>query len=154
MAHGSYVGVYGEGRPRHEVRAELGRLHPVIGALVETAVKLAESRLWRHHEQRLERLKRIGDVDDVVAVATDAGVALGGSRTMRFGWAKEYADGALGSGTVAGAFQVSGRGEFMGLHWRQHLTPLGAYSPLRIFTCSTRPFTGARTVNRSMSVLV
>jgi hypothetical protein len=33
-------------------------LHPVIGALVETAVKLAESRLWRHHEQRLERLRR------------------------------------------------------------------------------------------------
>jgi hypothetical protein len=32
-------------------------LHPVIGALVETAVKLAESRLWRHHEQRLERLR-------------------------------------------------------------------------------------------------
>ena len=33
-------------------------LHPVIGALVETAVKLAESRLWRHHEQRLERLRQ------------------------------------------------------------------------------------------------
>jgi hypothetical protein len=33
-------------------------LHPAIGALVETAVKLAESRLWRHHEQRLERLRQ------------------------------------------------------------------------------------------------
>ena len=33
-------------------------LHPVIGALVETAVKLAESQLWRHHEQRLERLRQ------------------------------------------------------------------------------------------------
>ena len=33
-------------------------LHPVIGALVETAVKLAESRLWRHHEQGLERLRQ------------------------------------------------------------------------------------------------
>ena len=33
-------------------------LHPVIGALVETAVRLAESRLWRHHEQRLERLRQ------------------------------------------------------------------------------------------------
>ncbi|SEK57935.1 GAF domain-containing protein [Blastococcus sp. DSM 46786] len=33
-------------------------LHPVIGALVETAVKLAESQLWRHHEHRLERLRR------------------------------------------------------------------------------------------------
>jgi hypothetical protein len=33
-------------------------LHPVIGALVETAVKLAESRLWRHHEHRLERLRQ------------------------------------------------------------------------------------------------
>jgi transcriptional regulator of acetoin/glycerol metabolism len=32
-------------------------LHPVIGALVETAVKLAESRLWRRHEERLERLR-------------------------------------------------------------------------------------------------
>jgi predicted amidohydrolase YtcJ len=29
------------------------------------------------------------------------GVALDGRRTMRFGWAKEYADGALGSGTAA-----------------------------------------------------
>jgi hypothetical protein len=33
-------------------------LHPVIAALVETAVKLAESRLWRHHELRLEQLRR------------------------------------------------------------------------------------------------
>ncbi|MGY1722130.1 GAF domain-containing protein [Blastococcus sp. SYSU DS0533] len=33
-------------------------LHPVIGALVETAVKLAEAQLWRHHERRLERLRR------------------------------------------------------------------------------------------------
>lgn len=29
------------------------------------------------------------------------GAALGESRTLRFGWAKEYADGALGSGTAA-----------------------------------------------------
>ncbi|SFE84211.1 GAF domain-containing protein [Blastococcus tunisiensis] len=33
-------------------------LHPVIGALVETAVRLAEAQLWRHHEQRLERLRQ------------------------------------------------------------------------------------------------
>jgi hypothetical protein len=33
-------------------------LHPVIGALVETAVRLAESRLWRAHEERLERLRQ------------------------------------------------------------------------------------------------
>jgi hypothetical protein len=33
-------------------------LHPLIAALVETAVKLAEERLWRHHEQRLEQLRR------------------------------------------------------------------------------------------------
>lgn len=33
-------------------------LHPVIGALVETAVKLAEAQLWRHHEQRLERVRQ------------------------------------------------------------------------------------------------
>ena len=32
-------------------------LHPVIGALVETAVRLAESRLWRAHEERLDRLR-------------------------------------------------------------------------------------------------
>ena len=29
-------------------------LHPTITALVETAVRLAESQLWRHHEQRLD----------------------------------------------------------------------------------------------------
>jgi hypothetical protein len=33
-------------------------LHPVIGALVQTAVKLAEAQLWRHHEQRLDRLRQ------------------------------------------------------------------------------------------------
>ena len=33
-------------------------LHPAIGALVETAVRLAESQLWRHHEVRLERLRQ------------------------------------------------------------------------------------------------
>jgi hypothetical protein len=33
-------------------------LHPAIGALVETAVRLAESQLWRHHELRLERLRQ------------------------------------------------------------------------------------------------
>ncbi|WP_024793422.1 GAF domain-containing protein [Tomitella biformata] len=32
-------------------------LHPMINALVETAVRMAESQLWRHHEQRLERLR-------------------------------------------------------------------------------------------------
>jgi hemolysin activation/secretion protein len=37
-----------------------------------------------------------------------------------------YSD--VNSGTVAGAFQVSGRGRFSGVHWRQHLTPYGAYS--------------------------
>jgi GAF domain len=33
-------------------------LHPAISALVETAARLAESQLWRHHEDRLERLRR------------------------------------------------------------------------------------------------
>ena len=36
-------------------------LHPAIAALVETAVRLAEARLWRHHERRLERLRRSGE---------------------------------------------------------------------------------------------
>ncbi|HEX2828323.1 MAG TPA: ShlB/FhaC/HecB family hemolysin secretion/activation protein [Burkholderiales bacterium] len=39
-----------------------------------------------------------------------------------------YAFSDVNSGTVAGAFQVSGRGRFSGVHWRQHLTPFGAYS--------------------------
>jgi hypothetical protein len=33
-------------------------LHPAISALVETGVRLAESQLWRHHEEALERLRR------------------------------------------------------------------------------------------------
>jgi hypothetical protein len=33
-------------------------LHPAIAALVETARRLTESQLWRHHEQRLERLRQ------------------------------------------------------------------------------------------------
>ncbi|MFF0816056.1 GAF domain-containing protein [Rhodococcus sp. NPDC003318] len=32
-------------------------LHPTIAALVETAVRLAQAQLWRHHETRLERLR-------------------------------------------------------------------------------------------------
>ncbi len=33
-------------------------LHPAIGALVDTAVRLAESQLWRHHRTRLDELRR------------------------------------------------------------------------------------------------
>ncbi|HSJ00664.1 MAG TPA: amidohydrolase family protein, partial [Patescibacteria group bacterium] len=43
-------------------------------------------------------------VDAIPAAAARGlrtGVPLAGRRTMRFGWAKEYADGALGSGTAA-----------------------------------------------------
>jgi hypothetical protein len=63
-------------------------LHPVIGALVESAVKLAESQLWRHHEQRLERLRQLARavlatvrgplllVDDHGWVAHHSGIAV------------------------------------------------------------------------------
>jgi predicted amidohydrolase YtcJ len=47
-------------------------------------------------------------VDAIPSAATRGlrtGLPLEGRRTMRFGWAKEYADGALGSGTAA-LFQV------------------------------------------------
>ncbi|HET8560255.1 MAG TPA: transcriptional regulator [Marmoricola sp.] len=62
-------------------------LHPVIGALVESAVRLAEAQLWRHHETRLERLRTASEhllaavsgpvllVDDHGWVAHHAGVA-------------------------------------------------------------------------------
>ncbi|NHN56364.1 GAF domain-containing protein [Calidifontibacter sp. DB0510] len=33
-------------------------LHPTIGALVQTAVRLAEAQLWRGHEERLARLRQ------------------------------------------------------------------------------------------------
>ncbi|GAA4532052.1 GAF domain-containing protein [Amycolatopsis samaneae] len=32
-------------------------LHPTIGALIETAVRLAELMLWRHHQHELEQLR-------------------------------------------------------------------------------------------------
>ncbi len=32
--------------------------HPALSALVDTGVRLAEVQLWRHHEDRLERLRR------------------------------------------------------------------------------------------------
>ncbi|MGZ4545352.1 MAG: GAF domain-containing protein [Blastococcus sp.] len=63
-------------------------LHPVVGALVETAVRLAESQLWRHHEQRLERLRQSARgvlagvrgplllVDDQGWVAHQSGIAV------------------------------------------------------------------------------
>jgi hypothetical protein len=63
-------------------------LHPAITALVETAVRLAETRLWQHHEQRLERLRSSAEhvlagvrgplllVDDHGWVAHHAGIAV------------------------------------------------------------------------------
>ena len=62
-------------------------LHPAIGALVESSVRLAEAGLWRHHEGRLERLRRSAEpvlagvsgpllvVDDHGWVAHHAGIA-------------------------------------------------------------------------------
>jgi hypothetical protein len=62
-------------------------LHPAIAALVETAVRLAEAQLWRHHAARLERLRRSAEhvvattqgplliVDDHGWVAQHSGVA-------------------------------------------------------------------------------
>ncbi|HEY9354392.1 MAG TPA: GAF domain-containing protein, partial [Nocardioides sp.] len=40
-------------------------LHPAIGALVESAVRLAEMSLWRRHQEWLERLRR--ETDHVVS---------------------------------------------------------------------------------------
>lgn len=63
-------------------------LHPAITALVETAVRLAETRLWQHHEKRLERLRSSAEhvlagvrgplllVDDHGWVAHHAGIAV------------------------------------------------------------------------------
>ena len=62
-------------------------LHPAIRALVDTAVALAEARLWRRHGEGLERLRRVTQpllagvngpllvVDDQGWVATRQGVA-------------------------------------------------------------------------------
>jgi hypothetical protein len=63
-------------------------LHPAISALVETGVRLAESQLWRHHEDGLERLRRAAApllatlsgpmllVDDNGWVAHNSGIAV------------------------------------------------------------------------------
>lgn len=62
-------------------------LHPALGALVESSVRLAEAALWREHQTRLERLRRATEavvgatpgpvlvVDDHGWVAHHAGVA-------------------------------------------------------------------------------
>lgn len=51
---------------------------------------------------------------DAISAAAERGLRTGGPlagcRTMRFGWAKEYADGALGSGTAA-LFEPGGCGD-------------------------------------------
>jgi hypothetical protein len=64
-------------------------LHPAVGALVETARRLAESLLWRRHEQQLERIRQsaapvlagVGGpalvVDDDGWVAQSSGLAVG-----------------------------------------------------------------------------
>ncbi|HWJ82704.1 MAG TPA: GAF domain-containing protein [Nocardioides sp.] len=63
-------------------------LHPAIEALVTASVRLAEARLWRHHEDRLEMLRRSVEpllsssngpllvVDDHGWVAAHQGVAV------------------------------------------------------------------------------
>lgn len=63
-------------------------LHPAVAALVGTAVRLGESQLWRHHQTRLERLRRSAEhliatasgpmlvVDDDGWVAHHSGVAV------------------------------------------------------------------------------
>lgn len=50
-ADGSLLGVV-------DVSGPALTLHPAIKALVTTAVRLAEAQLWRHHEERLEELRR------------------------------------------------------------------------------------------------
>lgn len=47
-------------------------LHPALIALVDTATRLAEARLWRHHEQSLHRLRRSAEH----VLATTAGPVL------------------------------------------------------------------------------
>ncbi|MBU2697611.1 GAF domain-containing protein [Pimelobacter sp. 30-1] len=63
-------------------------LHPAIEALVTASVRLAEARLWRHHDERLEQLRRTAEpllsgangpllvVDDHGWVAAHQGVAV------------------------------------------------------------------------------
>ncbi len=63
-------------------------LHPAIQALVTASVRLAEARLWRHHEERLDQLRRTAEpllsgsngpllvVDDHGWVAAHQGVAV------------------------------------------------------------------------------
>ena len=53
-------------------------LQPVIGALVEMAVRLGEARLWKHHQQRLSQLRRssehvVAAVDGPVLLVDDHG---------------------------------------------------------------------------------
>lgn len=62
-------------------------LHPAIGSLVQTAVRLAEARLWRRHQERLDDLRRTSEpllgtqsgpllvVDDHGWVAHHSGIA-------------------------------------------------------------------------------
>jgi transcriptional regulator of acetoin/glycerol metabolism len=63
-------------------------LHPALVALVASATRLAEERLWRYHQERLERLRRSAEhvlattsgplllVDDLGWVAHHSGVAV------------------------------------------------------------------------------
>jgi transcriptional regulator of acetoin/glycerol metabolism len=63
-------------------------LHPALIALVASATRLAEERLWRYHQERLERLRRSAEhvlatasgplllVDDLGWVAHHSGVAV------------------------------------------------------------------------------
>lgn len=43
-------------------------LHPAVGALIQTATRLAEMRLWQHHRLRLDRLR--AGVEHLVATSS------------------------------------------------------------------------------------
>lgn len=76
------------------------------GAGADAALGDSFSALTGLAETLDERLRlTIGIPADALAAAGERGLRTGaglsGTRTLRFGWAKEYADGALGSGTAA-----------------------------------------------------
>lgn len=90
------------------------------------SVGLQHSNLWnRDHSVTASYTTSPDHVSDVTQLGVFYRVpfySVGGALTLFY----TYSD--VSSGTIANAFEVSGRGKFAGVRWRQHLVPVGAYA--------------------------
>lgn len=102
------------------------------------SIGLQHSNLWsRDHSVTASYTTSPGHVGDVGQYGLYYRIpfySAGGALTLFYA----YSD--VNSGTIASLFEVSGRGKFAGLRYRQHLVPVGAYAHSLEFGLDDRYF--------------